>query len=224
MPSKKLMGCWAFVDFCLLAAGIITLVFSIVWRGSDLLRNLVISNEYLTAGLVLAIGLLVTWAASVGAVIQPNHVTVGLAITNWLLLVDGIGVFIIGTIIWHFSLMQRANFHDIVSKQSNETIIALQDRLKCCGYFNSTDLAVVGGNFCANSTFIEVTNNATGNFCVGPITSYSDYTLNNVFTSVYGYMAIIISLILLSLCVIKKRKEGERFRKIDEKRGGHGFV
>ena len=128
----------------------------------------------------------------------------GLAITNWLLLLDGIGVFIIGTSVWFFSLTQRDNFHEIVAQQSSETIIAIQDKLKCCGYFNSTDLAVVGGTFCANQTFVEVTNNATQNFCVGPITAYSDYTLNNIFTSVYGYMAVIISLILLSLCVIKK--------------------
>ena len=120
------------------------------------------------------------------------------------MLFDGIAVFVIGTVIWHYSLTQRANFHEVVSKLDNNTIIQLQDRLKCCGYFNSTDLAVVGGNFCANSTFVEVTNNATSNFCVGPLTSYTDYTLNNLFTSVYGFMAIVISLILLTLCVINE--------------------
>ena len=44
MPSKKLMGCWAFVDVCLLAAGIIALVFSIVWKEPNLLRNFIISS------------------------------------------------------------------------------------------------------------------------------------------------------------------------------------
>jgi hypothetical protein len=59
---------------------------------------------------------------------------------------------------------------------------------------------------------------------------------------VYGYMAVILCLLLASLCVIKKvtsipfkcqsqqlnfnsqRQEDERFKKIDAKRGGRGFV
>ncbi|EJD02127.1 tetraspanin Pls1 family [Fomitiporia mediterranea MF3/22] len=223
MPSKKLMGCWAFVDVCLLTAGILTLVLSIVWRAPDLMRNLVISNSDLTAGLVLGIAFLVTWAVSVGAIIQPNHVTVGLMILNWILLLDGIGVLCIGTFIWFYTLRERAEFHDVFAVQSDAIKIQIQDKFSCCGYFNSSDLAVIGGNFCANQSAIDQagTNNAT---CVGPITGFADYALNNIFTSIYGYMAIVICLFLLSLCVINKRNEEERFRKIDEKRGGRGFV
>ncbi|KAI5124082.1 hypothetical protein M0805_003909 [Coniferiporia weirii] len=224
MPSKKLLGCWAFVDVCLLAAGIISLVFSIVWRTPDLMRDLVVSHSDLTTGLVLGIALLVTWALSVGAIIQPNHVTRGLVALNWLLILDAIGVLVIGSFIWFYTLEERANFHTVFAAQSNATKILIQDKLQCCGYFNSSDLAVVGGSFCANQTFVSVTNNATGNFCVTPITKYADYALNNIFTSIYGFMAIIILLFLASLCVVNKRNEGERFRRIDEKRGGRGFV
>ena len=236
MPSKKLLGFWAFVDFCLFTAGVITLVLSIVWRGKDLLRNLVITNNDLTgvfphlqfiseicsgllgclprffhsfslillAGIVLAIALLVTWAVSVGAIIQPNHVTKPLMILNWLLILDGIGVLVIGTFVWFFSLRQRAEFHDVFAAQSDDVRIQIQDLLKCCGYFNGTDLGVVGGNFCSNATFVQSTNETNGNSCVGPITKYSDYTLNNIFTSVYGYMAVVICLFLATLCVINK--------------------
>lgn len=71
-------------------------------------------------------------------------------------------------------------------------------------------------------------------------------TLNNIFSTIYGYMAIVILLFLASICVIYKvcaltgssyirfsstlismfvqRHEEQRFRKIDEKRGGRGFV
>ena len=40
MISKKLMGFWIFFDVCLLVAGIMTLVLSIVWREPNLLLNL----------------------------------------------------------------------------------------------------------------------------------------------------------------------------------------
>lgn len=48
MVSKKLMGVWAFLDFCLLAAGIVALVLSIVWRKTDVMMNMVLSNADLT--------------------------------------------------------------------------------------------------------------------------------------------------------------------------------
>ena len=51
MPSKKLMGCWAFVDLWLLAAGILTLVMSIVWRMPNLMLNFTLSNAHLTGTL-----------------------------------------------------------------------------------------------------------------------------------------------------------------------------
>jgi hypothetical protein len=37
-------------------------------------------------------------------------------------------------------------------------------------------------------------------------------------------MAVVIALFLASLCVINKRVEEERFKRIDAKRGGRGFV
>lgn len=63
-------------------------------------------------------------------------------------------------------------------------------------------------------------------------------------SQIYGFMAITVCLMLASVCVINKvrratlpfrpssshlviavqRKEDERFRKIDAKRGGKGFV
>ena len=48
MVSKKLMGAWAFFNFCLLVAGVLTIAFSIAWRAPNLLMNLVISNSDLT--------------------------------------------------------------------------------------------------------------------------------------------------------------------------------
>jgi len=218
------MGSWAFVDFLLLTAGVLTLALSIVWRRPNLLLNMVLSSSDLTAGLVLAVALLVTWIISVGAIVQPTHVLGGLVLLNWVLILDGLFILVVGTFIWMYTLQERANFHVVFSDLSSQTRIAIQDKLKCCGYFNSSDLAEVGGEFCANTTFIEQTNNATGNFCVTPITAFADMTLNNVFSTIYGYMAIVILLFLATMCIIYKRKEEERFRRIDEKRGGRGFV
>jgi hypothetical protein len=225
MVSKRLMGVWAALDFLLLAAGAVSVALSIVWRAPNLMMNMVLSSADLTAGTVLGIALLVTFVLSVGAIVQRNHVTIGLVILNYALLIDAIGIVVIGTFVWMFTLRERNNFHKLWVEATPTMRIALQDQLKCCGYFDGTDLAEVGGSFCQSQQFISnLATNVTTNFCVTPITGFADYTLNNIFTTVYGFMAIVLCLLLASLCVIKKRQEDERFKKIDSKRGGRGFV
>jgi hypothetical protein len=223
MVSRKLLGVWAFLDLCLLASGAIALTFSLVWRAPNLLRNMVFSHADLTAGLALGISLLITFAISVGAIIQANHVTIGLVILNWVLVLDGLGVVVVGTFVWFYTLQERSNFKQFFTALSADQRISIQDELHCCGYYGVSD-AQIGGAYCQNKTFVQTTVANQSNFCVGPITAFADRSLNLTFTTIYGYMAVIICLLLASLCVIKKRLEDERFKKIDAKRGGRGFV
>ncbi|THG98905.1 hypothetical protein EW026_g3346 [Hermanssonia centrifuga] len=227
MVSKRLTAFWAFVDLWLLAAGVLSLVMSLVWRAPNLMLNFTLSNADLLAGTILGIFLLVTFAISIFAIVQRNHVTLGLVILNWTLIADAIAVLVIGSMIWFFSLQQRNNYFKIFQAQSDSTRLAIQDKFQCCGYFLQNASDVVYGGFCANQTFVNtlVNPNNTDQFrCVGPITAFTDFTLNNVFTTIYGYMAILILLFLASLCIIHQRLEAERFKKIDSKRGGKGFV
>jgi len=223
MPSKQLMGTWIFLDFCLLVSGLISLIVSIVFQSKDLIRNIIISPQDLLAGMILGIMLIATFLFSIPAIIQRNHVVIGLHILKWLLFLDGVAIFAVGSFVWFYTLTMRAGYHEVVSKLPNATIEAMQNTLQCCGYFNSSDLVVIGG-FCVNETFVTTTINNTQNFCVTPLTAASDFTLNNIFTSVYGFMAVVIGLGLATMCVINKRLEEERFKRIDAKRGGSGFV
>jgi len=116
------------------------------------------------------------------------------------------------------TLKERADYQVVWLQQTTVNQIQLQDTFSCCGYFNGTDIAI-GGNFCSNSA---TASSQSG--CVNAITGAADQTLNLIFTSIYGFIAITLSLFLASICQINKRLEEERFRKIDEKRGGRGFV
>lgn len=224
MVSKGLMASWAFIDFLLLGASGMSIALSIIWRAPNILMNMAISSEFLTAGMVLGIILGLTFMVSLGAVVQRNHVTIGFVILNWFLVVDAIAVIVVGSMIWFFSLRQRNEFQKKWTALPAADRITIQDQHHCCGYFTVAD-AEIGGNFCQNTTFTQsLSVNVTTNFCVTPITLFTDYTLENTFTTIYGYMAIVLSLLVASLCVIKKRQEEERFKKIDAKRGGRGFV
>jgi len=220
MPSKKLMLSWWFFNLALLAAGTITIALSVVWRQPNVLMNMILPKMDLTVGLVLGLFFLVTWAFSIGAVIQRNHITGGLALLNWLLILDMGYLNVAGTVIWFFTLRLRDNFRAIWSEQSPGTRIVIQDMFKCCGYYNATDLVEIGGKFCADPTFVA----QTQSFCVTPITAKANDTLNPIFSTVYGFMAILLCLFMATLCVINERKKEERFKKIDAKRGGRGFV
>ncbi|KAF9257800.1 tetraspanin [Marasmius fiardii PR-910] len=229
MVSKGLMAVWTFLDVCLLAAGAVSIALSFVWRKQDILMNMVLSKADLNAGLALGILLLITFFFSVGAIVQRNHVTIGLVILNYLLIFCAIGIVIIGTFVWVFTLRERDNFHKIYSEVPSTTRAFIQDKFSCCGYFNGSDL-VEASTFCnpTQISFISALDPSDVNnskfFCVTPVTKFADVTLNNIFTTVYGFMAIVLGLLLASLCVINMRKEEERFKRIDAKRGGRGFV
>ncbi|CAE6415369.1 unnamed protein product [Rhizoctonia solani] len=218
MPSKTLTAVWAGLDFALLLAGAISIAFSVIWRAPNLLRDLVISDTDLNAGLGLGIMFVITCVLSIGAILTPKAATGGLKALNWVLIADSIATVIVGSVVWFYTLEERENFSFVWAEQSQDIQSRIQEQFKCCGYYNGTDRAVNTG-ICANEAFAL---NSTG--CVGDITGYADYTLNNIFTSIYGFQAIIIGLFLATMCIINKRVEEERFRKIDAKRGGRGFV
>jgi hypothetical protein len=169
--------------------------------------------------------LIATVVISIFAIVQANHITIGLVILNWVIIADVVAILTIGTIIWDYTLTERADFHPIYAALTPAQRTTIQDMFSCCGYFNNTDYVEIGGSFCTSQAFVDNLNQTIlSNQCVNPVTDFADYALNNTFTSTYGFMAVALSLFLITLCVIKKREEDERFKKIDAKRGGRGFV
>ena len=147
------MGVWAIFDLLLLAAGAVALSLSLVWRAENPSMNMVLTSNYLTsmdaskltprtqlifinlAGIVLGFALLFTFCISVGAIVQKNHVTIGLVILNYALLFDALGIVGIGTFIWLLTLQEQSTFHHRWFEATPDTRIKLQDQV-----FNLTSL------------------------------------------------------------------------------------
>ena len=85
------------------------------------------AKKITVAGVILGVALLITFTISIGAIIQRNHVTIGLVLLNYALLVDAMGILVIGTYIWFSTLQERAKFHNFWAGTSPSTKIALQD-------------------------------------------------------------------------------------------------
>jgi hypothetical protein len=178
MPSKTLTGVWAGIDLALLLAGGLCIAFSMIWRGPNLLRELVISTTDLNAGLGLGIMYSLTFVVSIAAILTHKATTGGLKALNFVLIADSFATIVIASIVWFYTLEERKNFSEVWGQQSQETLGRIQEEFKCCGYYNGTDRAI-GTGICASQTFAL---NSTG--CVGAVTNFADYTLNNIFTSV----------------------------------------
>ncbi|KAG6333827.1 hypothetical protein ID866_5259 [Astraeus odoratus] len=228
--SKRLILAWAFFDLCLMGAGILSLVLSIVWRQHNLLRNLTFSNfdltgknekwhgfpsltEQLPVGTILGSILLGTSLLSILLVVARGRKP--LVILNGLLLFNAILILFFATYIWLYTLHERNNYHAVFGRQSDATKVMIQDMLQCCGYFDATDEVAFGGTFCPNQAAAIAANS----FCVTPIVQYTDTLLNDVFSTVYGFVAIVAGLFLSTMCIMKKREEFNRFEKIDAKQG-----
>lgn len=99
------------------------------WCAAVYCLSVLFLTTHRLAGTALGIALLITFAVSICAIVQRNHVTIGLVILNYTLLIDAIGIIIIGTFVWFYTLQERANFHVLWAKASPETRIILQDQV-----------------------------------------------------------------------------------------------
>ncbi|RSH92367.1 phospholipid scramblase 1 [Saitozyma podzolica] len=225
MSMRNLLAVWGFLDVCLLAAGVISIVFGIKFHmPGQLVLNLTFSDKDCLFGIILGATYLSACLFSIPAILSPRGRPFLLkALNGWLIVISAFTL-AIGTYIWFFSLRQLNEFAAIWAKQSPAVQQAIQDNFSCCGYWNST----AAGEFTTHLGFcadVTPATNITG--CESFITSAdsgSSFDLENVFSSIYGFELIIGCFFLATVCVINERAIEVRFERIDEKRGGGGFV
>lgn len=152
MVSKRLLACYAFVDAWLLAAGVLSIAMSIVWKAPNLMLNLTLSSSdllgefllspyphripwtsspplFCIAGMILGIILLATFLVSIVAIVQPNHITIGLVILNWTLVVDGLAILVVGTYLWYFTLGIRTYYFHVYNAASADIRVQIQNEV-----------------------------------------------------------------------------------------------
>lgn len=88
----------------------------------------------------------------------------------------------------------------------------LPQQFECCGYFNSTSPAFVSDATCPSPAAAAL---LTG--CAASIASFANVFVDDIFTAVFGMASIDGVLVLATACLLKDRKERERFRYIDSK-------
>ena len=121
---------------------------------------------------------------------------------------------VVGLDIWFQTLNTRANLATVWGNQTTEMQSLLQQKFTCCGYWNATAPPFIPDNVCTNTL---VAANLQG--CMGPFSAFANSFNSKIFTADFGIVAIDVILLLGIACLVKDRKEQERYALIDAKVG-----
>ncbi|KAF7511302.1 hypothetical protein GJ744_004867 [Endocarpon pusillum] len=220
MANKVLFAFMGF-EALFVTGGIIILVVALLTRAAlngkqnldNVANNLLLSQGPLTAAIVNAVFVFVTFLLCIPSIAAPTNRTF-LKAHGYAVVCCAIFTLVVGLDVWFQTLNTRANLATVWGNQTTETQSLLQQRFNCCGYWNATSPPFIRDNVCTNTL---VAANLQG--CIGPFSSFANSLNSMIFTADFGIVAIDVILILGIACLLKDRKEKERYALIDAKTG-----
>lgn len=171
------------------------------------------ANNPTTAGIVNAVLIFLTFFVTLPGLATTSRKWIKLA--GYMSVVCMFFTLVLGLYLWIFTLKTRGDFAPLFSAQTDAVKSLMQTEFNCCGYFNSTSPAFVTDATCTSKAAAAVMRG-----CAGPISGFANVFLDNIFTALFGIVGFDVLFIMATACLLKDRKERERFQHIDEK---HGF-
>lgn len=149
----------------------------------------------------------------------------------------------IGLKIWFSTLQTKQNLLPVWDGLDTFEQSMLQWRFQCCGYQSVTSTASSSSSSsAAAAAAVSVNNTTAGNNafiqdglcksvavavtlggCEDPFSVFANKFLDIVFTTFFGFVAVDMVVLLGVLCVLKERREQERYVLIEEKGRGAGI-
>ncbi|KAH7020012.1 hypothetical protein EDB80DRAFT_214097 [Ilyonectria destructans] len=225
MANNKVFFATVAADGLFLAAGIMELVFSLVVRsqmndvptdGEQATRNLLYQRFPLAAGIVNAAFILLTFVATLPGLFMPARGI--LKVGGYMVTFCAIFTMCVGVFLWVMTLRIREEFLAVYVAQDPSVQGLIQSSFECCGYNNSTVPAFVTDSTCPSPAAAALMRG-----CATAISSFANIHIDSIFTVVFGIVGIDAIFVLCIACLLKERKERERYRHIDEKSGFRSF-
>lgn len=224
MPNKLMLAFLGF-DFLFAGCGGLLLGFSLMSEAAmretqtvaNVTQNLLLGQCPLTAGVVNAIFVFVTFLISLPALFLPTN-RGWLRAQGWLVVVCATFTLALGLAIWIETLQTRRNLSVLWGRETPQIQSLLQQKFNCCGYVNATTPPFVQDSTCTNALVA-----AQKGGCIRPFSSFANRYLDQIFTAAFGIVGIDFILVLCVAMVLKHRMEQERYRHIDEKNGTGGL-
>jgi hypothetical protein len=189
--------------------------FDIPTEGENAARNLLYQKFPFNAGIVNAALTFLIFLVTLPGMITGSRLW--LKIAGYMTVIDAIFTMAIGLQLWIITLKMRDEFSGIWNSQPGGIQDVMQSAFQCCGYHNSTAPAFVTNPICPSPAAAALMRG-----CASPLVSFGNEFIDNIFTAVFGMVGIQVILIVTMACLLKDRKERERFRHIDEKMGVAG--
>ncbi|KAH6605619.1 tetraspanin [Trichoderma cornu-damae] len=224
MPDKVFLAT-LLADALFLASGAMELGFSIAAMnlkdkaptdGKDATRHLVYQRFPLTAGIANAIFVLATFVFTIPALALAKRNL--LKIGGYMITVCGAFTLAVGLYLWIMTLRLKETFEPVYAEQDSAIQSLVQTSFQCCGYLNSTSPAFVTDTACPSPAAAALLRGCSTNMA-----SFANAFINDLFTAVFGMVGIDALLILAIACLLKERKEIERYYIIDQKRNYGGL-
>ncbi|KAI1399883.1 hypothetical protein F4819DRAFT_394344 [Hypoxylon fuscum] len=221
---NKVLGAFVAIDGLFVAMGAIMMGFSIIVQqtcfntpseGNEAARDLLYQRFPFTAGIINAIFIFVTFLATIPALATNNRSWLKLAAA--MIVVDALFTLGIGVQLWILTLKMKDEFTTIWMSQPAQVQELMQTAFSCCGFFNSSSPAFITDSTCPSPAAAALLRG-----CATPLTSFGNTFVDNIFTAMFGMVGIDTVMIMAIACLLKDRKERERFRHIDEKSGARG--
>ncbi|PNP60092.1 hypothetical protein THARTR1_00116 [Trichoderma harzianum] len=219
MPDKVFVATLV-ANLLFLASGAMELGFSIAAMnikdraptdGQDATRHLIYQQFPLTAGIVNAVFVLATFVFTIPAMALVKRNL--LKISGYMITVCGVFTLAVGLYLWIMTLRLKETFEPIYAAQDSSIQSLLQTSFQCCGYLNSTSPAFVTDSVCPSPAAATLLRG-----CSTSMSSFANAFINDLFTAVFGMVGIDALLVLAIACLLKERKEKERYYIIDQKR------
>ncbi|KAL0937708.1 tetraspanin [Colletotrichum truncatum] len=223
--ANKVLLAYVAADMVFLITGAILIGYSLINQnaineapkeGVDAAIKLLTKQFPLTAGIVNAVFIFVTFLFTIPGIITPTRGW--LKVSGYLVTFCGLFSLVLGTYLWVLTLTTKADFGKLWVTADPNVQELMQTAFKCCGYFNSTSPAFITDIQCPSPAAAALQRG-----CAAPITSFANVFVDNIFTAVFGMVGIDALLVVCTAMLVKDRKERERYRHIDEKSGYRGF-
>ncbi|UKZ76700.1 hypothetical protein TrVFT333_004409 [Trichoderma virens FT-333] len=133
--------------------------------------------------------------------------------SGYMITVCGVFTLAVGLYLWIMTLRLKETFEPIYAAQDSSVQSLMQTSFNCCGYLNSTSPAFVTDSVCPSPAAAALLRGCSTNMA-----SFANAFINDLFTAVFGMVGIDALLVLAIACLLKERKEKERYYIIDQKR------
>ncbi|CAG8541530.1 13206_t:CDS:2 [Acaulospora morrowiae] len=211
--TKSILASFAFFELSYLITGVFILVLGAMWfmtEGTNL-HSIVITENLIEGGFVVGGLIMVSFFVALVGFISPLKRKNWLIAHSFFIVLTSMALLTLGGIIWFETLIERKHFTEEWLEWPTAMKATLQDQLGCCGWTGPSDNAVTS-NLCNAQTNMSSTQG-----CINLVITSADKTSRKLFTTLFGFIAVDIFLLLATIVLIQARNLEERYQKIDEK-------